>query len=123
MLPRLAADATLLLHLAFIAFAVGGGLLALRWRWLPLLQLPAAAWGAYVELAGRRCPLTELENHFRVLAGEYGYPHSFIEHYLLPLLYPGGLTGGLQLVLSGLVLAANLAAYGLLLYHRQKRRN
>lgn len=119
---RLAADATLLLHLAFIAFAVFGGLLALRWRWLPLLQLPAAVWGAYVELAGRRCPLTELENQLRALAGQDGYPHSFVEHYLLPLIYPAGLTGELQLILGGLVLAANLAAYGLLLRRHCKQR-
>lgn len=118
MLFRLAADATLLLHLAFIAFVVFGGLLALRWRWIPVVQLPAAAWGGYVELAAGRCPLTELENHLRALAGQVGYAGSFVERYLLPVIYPAGLTREGQYVLAAVVLAVNLAAYALILRRR-----
>ena len=118
MFPRLAADATLLLHLAFIAFALFGALLALRWRWVPLLQLPAAAWGMFVEVTGRLCPLTELESHFRSLAGQGGYSESFVERYLLPIIYPSGLTRNVQLVLAAIVLAVNVAIYGFLLWRR-----
>lgn len=85
---RLLADAVLLLHLAFVVWAAAGGLLVWRrprWAWL---HLPALAWGAYVLLAGKPCPLTPLENHLRALGGEAGYGGSFIEHYLLALIYP-----------------------------------
>ena len=116
MLPRLAADATLVLHLTFIAFALFGALLALRWHWIPLVQLPAAVWGVYVEVTGRLCPLTELENHFRDLAGQGGYSESFVEHYLLPIIYPSGLTRHVQFVLAAVVLAVNVAIYGFLLW-------
>jgi hypothetical protein len=116
MLPRLAADATLVLHMVFIAFALFGALLALRWRWVPLAHLPAAVWGIFVEVTGRLCPLTELENHFRSLAGQGGYSESFVERYLLPIIYPSGLTGHVQLVLAAVVLAVNVAAYSFLLW-------
>lgn len=113
MFYRLLADLTVLLHGAFVLFVVAGGLLALwkvRWAWV---HVPAALWGAYVELAGRICPLTPLENHFRQLAGERGYAGGFIEHYLIPLMYPAGLTRHTQLILGAVVIAINLAIYGL----------
>jgi hypothetical protein len=84
MLPRLAADAVLLLHLAFIAFALFGALLALRWRWVPFVQLPAAAWGFFVEVTGRLCPLTDLENHFRAAAGQVGYSRASLSAICCP---------------------------------------
>jgi hypothetical protein len=121
MLWRLLADAVLVLHLLFVAFAVAGGLLALRWRWMPWLHLPALAWGATVEFTGRICPLTPLENALRAAGGEAGYQGGFIEHYLLPLLYPAALTRELQWTLgTGLVLF-NLLVYGLLWWRRRRR--
>lgn len=120
MIHRVAADLTLLLHLGFIAFALFGALLAMRWRWVPWLQLPAAAWGVFVELTGRLCPLTDLENHFRHLAGEGGYQGSFIERYLLPVIYPDGLTRELQFVLATVVVVVNLVVYALLLRRRKR---
>lgn len=121
MWPRIAADATLAFHLAFIAFALFGALLALRWRWVPLLQLPAAAWGVYIELSGGICPLTPLENSFRAMAGQAGYTGSFVERYLLPIIYPAGLTSGVQIVLAAVVLAVNLAIYGYLFWRRSRQ--
>ena len=111
MLFRLAADGVLLLHFAFIGFAVFGGALAVWWRWMPLVHLPAAAWALFVELTGRVCPLTYLENDFRIRAGQSGYTESFVEHYLLDVIYPAGLTREAQLVLAFAVAAINIAIY------------
>lgn len=124
MLYRVLADLVLLAHLLFVAFAVAGGLLALRWRWVPCLHLPALAWGATVEFTGGLCPLTPLENRLRRLGGEAGYDAGFIEHYLLPLLYPEALTRGTQLVLGAGLLIVNAAVYFALWrgYARSRRR-
>lgn len=118
MFYRFAADAVLLLHLAFIVFVVAGGLLAFRYRWMAWIHLPAAAWGAYVELAGRLCPLTTLENLYRTRAGQSGYAESFVEHYLVPLIYPSGLTRGIQYAAAAVVIVVNLLIYGLLMRRR-----
>lgn len=120
MASRLAADATLLVHLAFVLFAVFGAALALRWRWMPFVHVPAAAWAFWIELAGEACPLTSLENHFRILAGQSGYAESFIEHYVLALLYPVGLTRPLQWSLAGLVIVVNLLLYTWVIRRRRR---
>jgi len=112
---RLLADVTVLLHGAFMAFVVVGGLLAWRWRRVVWVHVPCALWGAMVELAGWVCPLTPLENAFRARAGEAGYRGGFIEHYLVPAIYPAGLTRAHQVVLGAAVLAINVVAYGLLI--------
>lgn len=119
MLLRLAADAVLIGHLLFILFAVFGGALAFRWRWVALMHLPAAAWGFFVEISGRICPLTYLENHLRRAAGQAGYSGSFIEHYLLPIIYPTGLTTDIQYLLAYAVLLTNIMIYGRLLLIKQ----
>ena len=111
----------LLLHLAFVLFAVFGAVLVLRWPRLAGLHLPSAAWGFFVELTGRGCPLTLLENTFRLRAGLGGYEESFLEHYLLWLLYPGGLTRGIQLFLAAAVVAVNLLLYGWVFVMRVRR--
>jgi hypothetical protein len=121
MLPRLAADLTLVVHFAFIAFALLGALLALRWLWVPWLQLPAAAWGIYVETSGRLCPLTRIENHLRLLAGQDGYADSFIERYLLNIIYPTGLTRDIQFILAAVVVVTNLVIYGFILLRHCRR--
>ncbi|MCM5570739.1 DUF2784 domain-containing protein [Burkholderiaceae bacterium FT117] len=111
MAARLAADALVLLHLAFILFVVLGGLLV-AWRpRLAWLHLPAAAWGAWIEAAGAICPLTPWENRLRAMAGDAGYPGGFIEHYLIPLVYPGDLTAQHQRWLALGVVLLNLAIY------------
>ena len=121
MLYRLSAEAVLLFHLAFIAFVVAGAVLAARWRWLALVHLPVAAWGFFVEVTGRICPLTHAENYLRVRAGQAGYAESFIEHYLLAIIYPAGLTREVQWVLAGIVVVVNVAIYAWL-FHRRRRR-
>ena len=111
MIPRLLADLVVVLHLGFILFVVLGGLLV-RWRrWAASVHLPCAAYGAAIELWGWTCPLTPLENRLRELGGERGYAGGFIEHYLVPLVYPATLTHGLQLLLGVAVVAANAGIY------------
>ena len=121
MVLRLLADAMLVLHLAFVAFAVAGGLLVLRWRWVALLHLPALAWAAFVEFTGRICPLTPLENALRDKGGQAGYEGGFVEHYLLPLLYPAELTRELQFVLGTGLLVFNAVVYACVLWRRIRR--
>lgn len=116
---RLAADAVLVLHLAFIVFVLLGATLAFRWRWIAFIHLPAATWGIFVELTSRICPLTYLENQFRLKAGQAGYHESFIEHYLLNIIYPSGLTPEIQYLFAGIVLIFNGVIYGRLI-HRLK---
>jgi uncharacterized protein DUF2784 len=105
------ADLVVVVHFAFVLFVVMGGFLVLRWRRLAYLHVPAAIWGAWIEFTGRICPLTPLENALRARSGEAGYSGSFIEHYLLPTLYPSGLTRTVQLVLGGIVIILNLCVY------------
>lgn len=122
MFYRLAADAVVVTHLLFIVFVLFGGLLVLRWRWLMVLHVPAMIWGAVVEFFHLYCPLTPLENALRAKAGSQGYDAGFIEHYLIPLIYPAGLTPRIQLGLGGVVLVCNLLVYGWLVGRRWRRR-
>jgi len=119
MLFRLAAEAVLLIHLAFIVFALLGAAIAARWRWIIVVHLPAATWGFFVELTGRICPLTYLENYFRIKAGLSGYTESFIEHYVLAIIYPVGLTRETQFVLAGVVLVVNITLYGWIYFRKR----
>jgi Protein of Unknown function (DUF2784) len=117
---RMLADAMVLLHAAFVAFAVAGGLLVVRWPAVAWAHLPAVMWAAWVELAGWACPLTPLENYLRHEAGEVAYTESFVEHYLLPILYPSALTRPHQWLLGGLVLGINAAVYAAVLRRRAR---
>lgn len=122
MLFRILADATVCLHVAFVVFVLLGGLLVLRRPRLVWLHLPAVLWAAWVELAGSICPLTPLENWLREQGGGAAYGTGFVEHYLLPLLYPASLSRELQWGLGGIVLAVNAAVYLLVLERRKRRK-
>jgi hypothetical protein len=119
MIYRLLADVTVVLHLAFVVFVVGGGLLVLRWPRVAWLHVPAALWGAFIEFAGWICPLTPLENVLRQQGGEAGYDTSFVEHYLIPVLYPATLSRNVQWILGGLVLAINVTIYAVAIRRRK----
>jgi len=118
---RLAADAVLALHLAFVVFVVFGGLLVLRTPRIAWLHLPAVAWGALIEFSGWICPLTPLEVALRRRAGEAGYGGDFVEHYLVALIYPAGLTRELQVSIGAAVLLINLVVYFVLWRRRSIR--
>lgn len=119
---RLLADLVVLLHVAFVLFVVLGGLLVWRWPRLAWAHLPAVAWGAWVEFAGRVCPLTPLENWLRRQGGGDAYASSFVEHYLMPVLYPASLSRDLQWLLGGLVLVVNAAVYAVAALRAGRRR-
>lgn len=120
MVYRFLADAVLLVHLGFILFVVFGALLVLRRPRLLPVHLAAAAWGFGIEVLGAVCPLTHVENRMRQLAGESGYSGGFIDHYLLPLIYPGEMTRGLQLGLAAGVLVINGLLYAWILRARRR---
>ena len=114
----LLADLVVVLHFAFILFVVAGGLFALRWRWVALIHLPAVLWGVFIEVSGGVCPLTPLENALRGAGGTY--TGDFIEQYLIPIIYPPGLSHGLQLLLAVLLVLINGVVYAFV-WHRSKR--
>ena len=122
MLYRLLADLVVGLHCAFVLFVVLGGLLALRWPRAAWFHIPTAIWGAGIEFLQGICPLTPLENHLRKLGGEAGYSGGFVEHYLLPVLYPAGLNQNIQLGIGLFVLVLNVTVYAVVWRRRARLR-
>ena len=110
------ADALVIFHLIFIVFGLLGGLLVLWRKWFAFLHLPAAIWIAIIEFQGWICPLTPLENEFRKLANEVGYDGGFVEYYVIPIIYPSGLTSELQFVLGCVAIAINVLVYLFVVY-------
>lgn len=117
---RLLADMVVLLHAAFVLFVILGGLAALRRPRLAWIHLPAAAWGALIEMAGWVCPLTPLENALRHMGGQTGYGEGFIEHYVVPILYPPGLTRSTQIGMGIAVVILNASVYAWVLTRRSQ---
>jgi len=113
-LYQLAADFTVLLHFVFIVFAVAGGILVFKWRWLAYLHVPAAIWAALIEMAGWICPLTPIENMLRNAGGGEVYSVSFIERYLIPVIYPSGLNREMFIAMGVFVVVVNVIVYGVL---------
>jgi hypothetical protein len=116
------ADAVLLTHAVFVAWVVFGVLAVWRWPRLAVLHLPALAWGIWIEVSGRVCPLTPLEVSLRREAGQSAYTGGFIDHYVGGILYPAGLTRGAQWTAAGLLVAVNVVVYGLLVVRAARRR-
>jgi len=114
---RILADATVIVHIAFVLFVVLGGALVARSPRVAWLHVPAVAWGVWVVFAGRVCPLTPLENWLRQQGGGPIYTGSFIDHYLLPLLYPS-FSREIQYGLGALVLVINALVYFLVFRRR-----
>jgi hypothetical protein len=123
MVYELLAAGVLAVHLGFILFVVAGAALVARRRRLLPFHLAAVAWGVAVEVAGAACPLTALENRLRLLAGTAGYAGGFVDHYLVALVYPAGLTRGMQALLAASVLAVNAVLYARILRRRRLQRH
>ncbi|MFP5246131.1 MAG: DUF2784 domain-containing protein [Thermoanaerobaculia bacterium] len=111
MASQFAATAIALLHLLFIFFVLFGAFLVLKWPKLMWIHLPAAAWGVLIEFCGFWCPLTRWENHFLQQAGRAGYDGGFVAHYIMPVIYPPGLTRGLEIAIGLFVLLLNAGIY------------
>jgi len=120
MIDHLLAGAVITIHAAFVVFVVAGGFIALRWRRLVWVHVPAAVWGVLIEYGGWICPLTPLENTLRARAGVAGYSGGFIEHYILRTLYPSGLDSHARIALGSLALLVNVAAYTLIFRRRNR---
>jgi hypothetical protein len=120
MVFRWLAEGLVIIHAAFVAFVVLGGVAAIRWPRMAWAHIPAAIWGALIEFTGWICPLTPLENAWRTRAGEAGYSGGFVEHYLLHVLYPAGLTRTIQWGLGAAVLVLNVIAYTIV-YRRWRK--
>jgi hypothetical protein len=120
MLQSVLANFILVIHLGFILFVVVGGLLVFRWPWAAFIHLPAVLWGVAIELGNWICPLTPMEQKLRLSAHESGYTGGFIEHYLIPLIYPDELTRDIQLGLGLFVLLVNVLIYAWWLVRRRK---
>jgi hypothetical protein len=118
---RLLADAVFAIHLGFIVFAVAGALCVMRRPRLAWLHVPAALWAVWIELAGWICPLTPLENALLARAGLEGYSGGFAAHYLIPLIYPAGLTPAIQVAIGAIVLALNGALYARIIRRARAR--
>jgi hypothetical protein len=122
MVFNLLADLVVLLHFAFIVFAILGGFLALKWMRVVWVHLPVVVYAAMIEFYGWICPLTPGENWLRQRGGGAGYDETFIEHYVTPIIYPPGLTFSLQITLGILVVAVNVTIYAWLIRRRRTRR-
>ena len=120
------ADLIVLIHFAFVLFVIFGGLLALRWRRVMWAHLPCVAWGIWIELSHGLCPLTPLENRLREHAGRGTYEGGFVDHYIMPILYPEGLTHNTQVAIACVIIAINGGCYGFILWQwlrsRRQRR-
>ena len=123
MLYRVLTDLVVVAHFAFVIFAVAGAVLVLRWRWVAWVHLPVVMWAALIEFAGWVCPLTPLENWLRMRGGAMGYHGGFVEHYIIPILYPGQLTRSVQIALGALVLLINTGIYGVTWNMTRLRKN
>lgn len=108
-------------HFAFILFSLFGAALLVRWPQFIWLHLPALAWGIWIELSGRICPLTPLEMHYRDAAGQGGYPGGFIDQHLTPIIYPVGLTRGTQALFAAILIGVNALFYARFLIERRRR--
>jgi hypothetical protein len=115
---RILADLVVLIHLCYIAFSVLGGLLVLRRKWWAYIHIPAVLWAALIEFRGWLCPLTPIENWLRQAGGAAGYKAGFIEHYIVPIIYPSSLTQNMQITLGILVLIINLLIYAWIWHSR-----
>jgi len=116
------ADTVVLIHLSFVIFAVLGAVLIIWQRWIIWLHLPAVLWAIWIECTGGICPLTPLENWFRIKGGQGGYKGDFVATYLLPVLYPAGLTRNVQIILAIMVIVINVAVYGSIFYRHSRKK-
>jgi hypothetical protein len=118
---HLLADTVVILHLAFIVFAVAGGILIVWWRKVIWIHIPAVIWAAWIEFSGGLCPLTYLENWLLGQSGSGGYHGDFTANYILPVVYPANLTRKIQITMAAIVIVLNVLVYGLILMYKKNK--
>ncbi|MGF1759360.1 DUF2784 domain-containing protein [Photobacterium sagamiensis] len=121
MIYRILADLVVIVHLLFIIFALLGGLLAIVRSYLVFVHLPAVIWVFVISFKGWICPLTPLENQLRNAAGSEGYTGGFIEHYIIPIIYPSALNFNLQIVFGLVAVVINIGIYSFVYYKLMTR--
>ena len=112
---ELAANLTLIVHFAFIIFVVFGALLFFVATKIFYAHIPALIWGIYIELTHSVCPLTYLENWFLQKTNFTMYSESFIQNYLVPIVYPKNLTEDLQIYFAIVIVVINSIFYGFII--------
>ena len=122
MVFQLLADVVVIFHLAFVAFALFGGLLIMKWRRVAWIHVPSVVWAVFIEFTGMICPLTPLENFLRRKSGATGYESGFVEHYIIPILYPESLENSVQIILGILVIVVNADIYAWV-FRQSKQKN
>jgi len=115
MLYQILATGSVIVHFGFVGFVIVGGVLCFKKPKIAWFHIPAVVWAITIELTGKVCPLTPLENYFRLKAGSLDYSTDFISHYLMPILYPEELTRNIQYLLGLAVFLINMIIYGLLI--------
>ncbi|MDZ7839663.1 MAG: DUF2784 domain-containing protein [Gammaproteobacteria bacterium] len=115
-------ELVVLVHLGFITWVITGGFLAIRWWWLVLLHLPTLVWGVLLEWYGWVCPLTPLENTLRTGRDMAVYDTGFIENYIVPVVYPEGLTREIQMAMAVVLVLINAVAYWLVIHRNFLKR-
>ncbi len=123
MVYSILADLALIVHFIFIVFVLLGALLVFKWKHIAWFHIPASLWAALIEFFSWICPLSPLEQWLRTKSGGASYQAGFIEHYLLPLIYPGMLTRRIQIVLGLFVLCLNLIIYAWLITRLVKKKS
>jgi len=118
---HLLADVLVFLHLGFVLFVAIGGFLVFRWPKVAWAHIPAVVWGVFIELTSRVCPLTPLENRLRLAGGGTGYEGGFVDRYVVPIVYPPGLTREMQLALGVSMIALNVAVYSLVVFRTARK--
>ncbi len=116
MFYQIVADLVVIAHLLFIIFALFGGLLVILRGYLVFFHVPAVIWASLISFKGWLCPLTPLENYLRSAAGTEGYADGFVEHYLIPVIYPVDLTSTIQIIFGIIVVIVNLGIYAFIYY-------
>jgi len=115
------AELVIAIHFLFIAFNVLGGLLAIWKKWIPFIHIPAVIWGTSIIILGGTCPLTPLEKFLRKMGGAEGYSGGFIGHYITPIIYPGGVTREIQIILGITAIIINILIYSYVIYRRRSK--
>ena len=117
------AVAVLVLHLAWILWAIAGALWTRGRPWLTAFHVLSLIWGIIVEVGPWPCPLTLAEQWLEARAGMHASAHTwaggFLVHYLEAAIYPD-LPAWVVTGFGVAVCAFNLGIYARRLWHARR---